>query len=49
MAKGLEKLYLDKELRISLAKAARERAEKEYHWDRLGERLFKIYQQVLKF
>jgi glycosyltransferase involved in cell wall biosynthesis len=48
MAGALEKLYFDKELRIQLGKAARERAEKEYLWDNLGEKLFKIYQKVLK-
>jgi len=48
MAEALEKLYFDKELRIRLSKAARERAEKFYHWDRLGESLLKIYQSVLK-
>ena len=48
MAEALEKLYFDKELRIQLGKAARERAESFYHWDRLGERLLKIYQEVLE-
>lgn len=47
IAKALEKLYLDKELRKRLRKAAGERAEKDYHWDRLGEKLFQIYQEVL--
>jgi glycosyltransferase involved in cell wall biosynthesis len=48
MAEALEKLYFDKELRFQLGKLARERAEKEYLWDNLGEKLFKIYQEVLK-
>jgi len=48
IAEALEKLYFDKELRIQLGKKARERAEKEYLWDHLGEKLFKIYQEVLK-
>ena len=48
MDKALEKLYFDEELRVRLGEAARERAEKFYHWDRLGENLFKIYQEVLK-
>jgi len=48
MTEALERLYLDKELRNQLGKKARERAEKEYHWDRLGEKLFKIYKEVLK-
>ena len=48
MAEALGKLYFNKELRNQLGKAARERTEKEYHWDRLGEKLFKIYGEVLK-
>jgi glycosyltransferase involved in cell wall biosynthesis len=48
MAEALEKLYFDKELRIQLGRKARERAEKEYLWDNLGEKLFKIYQEILK-
>jgi len=46
MAKALERLYYDKKLRTKLGEAARERAEKEYHWDRLGEKLFEIYQKI---
>jgi glycosyltransferase involved in cell wall biosynthesis len=48
MAKALERLYKNKDLSERMGRAARERAEKFYHWDRLGERLFKIYQEVLK-
>ncbi len=48
IARALELLYFNKELRLQLSKAARERVEKEYHWDRLGEKLFKIYQKVFK-
>jgi len=48
MAKALEKLYSDKDLRTYLGRTARERAEKFYHWDRLGENLLKIYQEVFK-
>jgi glycosyltransferase involved in cell wall biosynthesis len=48
MAKALERLYKNKDLSERIGRAARERAEKFYHWDRLGERLFKIYQEVLK-
>lgn len=47
MAEALEYLYYNKELRIQLGKAGREKAEKVYLWDRLGERLLKIYQEVL--
>ena len=47
LADALQRLYWDKELRISLGKAARERATQLYHWDRLGERLMKIYQDSL--
>jgi glycosyltransferase involved in cell wall biosynthesis len=47
MAGALERLYIDRELRYQLGKAARERAEEVYHWDKLGERLLEIYQEAL--
>ena len=47
LAEALERLYLDKGLRLQLGKAARERAERTYHWDRLGERLMEIYGRAL--
>ena len=47
LANALERLCLDEGLRSKLGKAARERAEQEYHWDRLGERLMGIYQLAL--
>lgn len=47
LAGALERLYLDEELRLKFGKAARKRAEGEYHWDRLGERLMEIYQTAL--
>jgi len=45
--KSLEKLYLDKDLRIRMGEAARKRAEEFYLWDKLGERLQEIYEEVL--
>jgi glycosyltransferase involved in cell wall biosynthesis len=47
LANALERLCLDEELRSKLGKAARNRAEQVYHWDRLGERLMGIYRQAL--
>ena len=47
LAEALERLYLDEGLRLELGEAARERVEQMYHWDRLGERLMKIYQPLL--
>lgn len=47
IAAGLERLYKNKESRSQMGRAARERAEKVYHWDRLGERLLDIYEQAL--
>ncbi len=47
MAEALEKLYLDKDLRLRLGQGARKKAEKEYDWDKLGDRLFEIYKKVL--
>lgn len=48
LAKALECLYTNRELRCQMGKAARARAEQVYHWDRLGERLREIYEQVLR-
>jgi len=48
LAIALERLYTDKELRLRLGRAARERAEQVYHWDRLGERLLEIYEHTLR-
>ena len=47
MATALERLYMDRELRIRMGRAGRERAEQVYHWDRLGKRLMEIYQVAL--
>jgi len=30
-----------------MGRAARERAEREYHWDRLGERMLGVYKDAL--
>lgn len=46
LAEALERLYLDPELRRRLGEAGRARAENDYHWDRLGDRLTEIYQQI---
>jgi glycosyltransferase involved in cell wall biosynthesis len=47
LAAALERLYQDPELRLQMGEAARKRAERIYHWDRLGERLLEIYQSAL--
>jgi glycosyltransferase involved in cell wall biosynthesis len=47
MAKALEKLYLDENMRASMGESARRRAENYYLWDRLGERMQEIYQEAL--
>ena len=47
MAAALERLHRDKGLRRKLGKAARERAEGYYHWDRLGEGLREIHEPLL--
>jgi glycosyltransferase involved in cell wall biosynthesis len=47
MAKALEKLYLNPELRKQMGANARKRAEEYYLWDKLGERLQEIYEQSL--
>jgi glycosyltransferase involved in cell wall biosynthesis len=48
IAKALEKLYLDKDLRERLGKAARKRSEEFYLWDRLGEKMEEIYEEALE-
>ena len=47
LAEALERLYLDQDLRFRLGSAAREKARRTYLWDRLGERIEKIYQRIL--
>lgn len=46
LAQALERLYLDRELRLRLGKAGRKRAKDMYHWDKLGERLMEIYSSI---
>ena len=47
LAGALERLQQDEALRLKLGRASRERAEREYHWDRLGERLMEVYRRSL--
>ncbi len=47
MAKALEKLCLDGELREKMGEAGRRRTEEFYLWERLGDQLQRIYQEVL--
>lgn len=47
LAGALERICLNEELRIEMCRAARRRAEEFYLWDRLGEQLQKIYEEVL--
>lgn len=47
MAEALERLYVDRDLRDNMGKAARKRATDIYHWDRAGERLADIYKQTI--
>ena len=47
LADALERLYLDEELRLRLGRGAREKAEKVYLWERLGEQLMNIYRDAL--
>lgn len=44
---ALEKLYLNKDLRIKLGEGARKKAENNYDWDKLGDKLNEIYKKVL--
>lgn len=47
MSEALKKIYLDNNLMVKLGQGAREKAEKEYDWDKLGDKLFEIYKKVL--
>ncbi len=47
MAGALERLYQDKDLRLKMGQAGRLHAEQVYSWDHLGERLLRIYEEVL--
>ena len=44
---ALESLYSDEILRLRLGKAARKRAEAEYHWNKLGEKMANIYSRAV--
>ena len=46
LSDALEDLCLDSNLRLRLGIEAARRAKDIYHWDRLGERLMGIYQQI---
>lgn len=47
MAKALEILYIDEDLRKNMGDAGRRRAEEFYLWERLGDHLQQIYEDVL--
>jgi len=49
LARALGCLCQDRKLCLRMGRAARERAEQLYHWDRLGQRLLEIYQEALGF
>jgi FkbM family methyltransferase len=48
LATALGTLYRDEEGRLRMGRAARERAEQVYSWDRLGDRLLAVYRDVLE-
>ena len=47
IAHALERLYQDMELRSKMSQTGRAGAEQIHRWDHLGERLWKIYEEVL--
>ena len=47
LAAALECLGCEEALPLAMGRAARQRAEGQYHYDRLGERLLEIYQTSL--
>jgi len=48
LAESLSSLAADDWRRAAMARRSRERAQREYHWDRLGERLAGIYERALR-
>jgi glycosyltransferase involved in cell wall biosynthesis len=48
VADTLEKIYRDKDLKNRLGINAKEKAERLYLWDNIGEELLKIYTKILK-
>jgi glycosyltransferase involved in cell wall biosynthesis len=48
LAEALGRCYRGTALRHRMGQAGRQRAEAIYHWDRLGERLARIYDEVLQ-
>jgi glycosyltransferase involved in cell wall biosynthesis len=47
MAAALERLYTDRELRVRMGQAARQRVQQVYDWDRLCERVLEVYRATL--
>ena len=47
LAKALETLYFNNQMRTAMGVSARARAESFYHWDSLGNTLYKIYQDAI--
>jgi glycosyltransferase involved in cell wall biosynthesis len=47
MAAALERLYNDRELGVRMGKAARQRVEQVYDWDRVSERVLEMYHAAL--
>lgn len=47
LCNALKKLHDDKDLQVRMGNFGKTRAENFYHWDRLGDRLYQIYRQVV--
>jgi glycosyltransferase involved in cell wall biosynthesis len=47
MAVALERLYNDRELRVRMGQASRQRVEQVYDWDRVSERVLEMYRAAL--
>ena len=47
MAAALERLYNDREVRVRMGQAARQRIEEVYDWDRVSERVLEMYRVAL--
>src|SRR5205807_1867894 len=48
LAAALRRVLFDSALRKALARAGRERVERHYSWERIADKTYELYRQVLK-
>jgi glycosyltransferase involved in cell wall biosynthesis len=47
LAAAIKKLVEDKELRLSMAKAARKRVQQKFNWQQAAKQILEVYQEVI--